>query len=32
MAGSEITVIGHNDESTLQAMALSILDQSGDSK
>jgi hypothetical protein len=32
MAGSEVRVMGHNDEATLQAMALSILNQSGGSK
>jgi len=32
MAGSEVRVMGHNDEATLQAMAPSILNQSGDSK
>jgi hypothetical protein len=32
MGGSEVGVIGHYDEATLQAMAVSILDQSGDSQ
>jgi hypothetical protein len=29
MAGSEVGVIGHNDEATLESVALSILSQSG---